>query len=393
MIYVGVDIASTKHDCCIVDENGSVLSQFSFNNDISGFNTLLESLNSFSTPENTRIGLENTGVYGDNLKAFLRRNGFKFQSCNPLLIKKSIQATTLRKTKTDKADARFLARYMTQVPFKPDTPVSYHIRQLKSLSRRRMRAVKERSKIKTIAKGILMSIFPEYVTAFSDVFGVTAKAVLKAYPTPQKLANCKKATLTKLLQESSRGRFGEDKAGMLIMMARRTVGRADIAAELELKHCMQTIELLSEQIKEYDEYIKEFMDEIDSPILTIPGIGYTLGAMILSEIGDVRNFETPSKLTAFAGLDPSIYESGKQQATTGKMVKRGSPYLRWALINAAGIAAQTDPVFKAYMKKKQAEGKHYHVACSHAAKKLLRVIFAILKNNSSYSPFYSSFTA
>ena len=389
MIYVGIDVASLKHDCCILDRDENVLAQFSFGNDSEGFRSLLDTMLSFASPENTRIGLENTGVYGENLKAFLTRNGFFFQSCNPLLIKKSIQATTLRKTKTDKADARFLARYMTQVSFQPDTPVSYHISQLKSLSRRRFRAVKERSKAKVVAKTTLMSIFPEFIQAFSNVFGVTASAVLKAYPTPQKLAGCRKATLIKLLKTSSRGRFGEAKAEELIRIAKTTIGRPDTAAELELKHCMQMIELLTEQIGEYEAYIRTFMDESDSPILTIPGISYVLGASILAEIRDIRNFETPSQLVAFAGLDPSIYESGKQRGGTGSMVKRGSPYLRWAIISAAGIAAQFDPVFGAYMKKKKAEGKHYHVACSHTAKKLIRVIFAILKNNSVYSANYS----
>ncbi|WP_337998875.1 IS110 family transposase [Desulforamulus ruminis] len=128
------------------------------------------------------------------------------------------------------------------------------------------------------------------------------------------------------------------------------------------------------------------MVALDSPILTVPGISYTLGAIILAEVGDITRFATPAKLLAFAGLDPSTYQSGKFSANSTPMVKRGSSYLRWALINAARLIAMRDPTFKSYMAKKKSEGKHQFVALSHVGKKLVRVIFSLLKNNSIFIP-------
>ena len=128
------------------------------------------------------------------------------------------------------------------------------------------------------------------------------------------------------------------------------------------------------------------MDELDSPILGVPGIGYTLGAIILSEIGDIANFKNPAKLLAFAGMEPSTYESGKYLASDTPMVKRGSPYLRWALYQAARLAAYRDETFRSYLQKKRSEGKHYFVALSHVAKKLVRTLCFMLKNNVEYAP-------
>ncbi|WP_322977037.1 IS110 family transposase [Clostridium kluyveri] len=95
----------------------------------------------------------------------------------------------------------------------------------------------------------------------------------------------------------------------------------------------------------------------------------------MAEIGDIKRFTTPCKLLAFAGLDPSTYQSGKYTASHTPMVKRGSAYLRWAILMAGRTVSMRDATFSAYLSKKQSEGKHYYVAMSHVAKKLIRVIF------------------
>ena len=104
------------------------------------------------------------------------------------------------------------------------------------------------------------------------------------------------------------------------------------------------------------------MKEIASPILTAPGISYTLGAIIFAEIGDIANFQNSAKKLAFAGLEPSTYQSGKFTAGNTPMVKRGSTYLRWAFLNAARLVSIRDATFNAYCRKKKAEGKHHNVA-------------------------------
>lgn len=389
MIYVGIDVAMEKHDCCIMAADRSVLLQFTIANSSSGFEKLRSSLLSYASPEETKIGLESTGVYGNNLTAFLRRNGYETRTFNPLLIKKSIQATTLRKTKTDKSDARFLALYLTSEHSQPDTGLSYQIAELKSLCRSRFSLVRERAKHKTAVKTLLVQVFPEYHTVFSDVLGTSAVAVLKKYPSAASLRKARVSSVTKVIETASRGRLGREKAETLLELARGSIGVSSAALELELKLHIEQIALLSEFILRFEHGIKDIMDRINSPITTIPGIGYILGAMILAEIGDITRFATPAKLLAFAGMDPSISQSGKSVSSTGTMVKRGSKYLRWALGQGARCVGCLNPVFADYMQSKRAQGKHYSVACSHVAKKLIRVIFSILKKNTPYSLDYA----
>ena len=384
MIYVGLDIAAEKHSCCILSEDKRIVKQFSFANNIEGFTKLLGFL---SDPSETKIGLESTGVYGNNLVEFLRRNGYMTHIFNPLLVKKGIQATTLRKTKTDKSDAKYIAQY-TMEHSQPNPETSYHILELKSLSRARISLVHERSKVKTLAKGVLVQIFPEFYLAFSDVFGTSACTILKKYPSAKAIAGCQVKKMEKLLCETSRGRLGREKAEFLINLAKRSVGTRSCSLELQLQTFLEQIDLFTAQILRYESQIKQIMNEIDSPITTIPGIGYVLGAAILGEIGDISRFSSPAKLQAYAGVDPSISDSGSSVSDPGHMVKHGSHFLRWALGQAARCVSLSDPVFAAYMQTKRAQGKHYSVACSHVAKKLTRVIFAILKKNTAYSPDY-----
>ena len=376
MIYVGIDIASEKHDCCILGEHNKKLESFSFSNTRDGFISLLAACKKYAEPEQTKIGLESTGIYGDNLRDFLRRNGYEIRTFNPLLIKKSIQATTLRKTKTDKSDASFLASYLARELPDPDPQISYHISELKSLTRARFSVVGACSKAKTQLKALLVQVFPEFHTAFSDVFGVAAIAILRKYPTAKKLSAAKKTAVAKILSEASRHRLGEEKAAMLIDLAKNSVGCHSETKALEMQYYLDQIELNTAYIRRYEAAIREIMNEIDSPITTIPGIGLVLGAMILAELGDVTRFAAPEKVLAFAGLDPSIYQSGKYTPASGTMVKRGSPQLRWALLMAARSTIVHNPNIAIYYQKKLSEGKHYNVICSHIAKKLVRILYS-----------------
>lgn len=393
MIYVGIDIAAEKHTCCVLSEKSKVMQEFSFENTITGFEKLLTILQGMAIPSETKIGLESTGVYGNTLCAFLRRNGFEIQIFNALLIKKSIQSTTLRKTKTDKADARFLAWYLTQALSQPDSSVSYHISELKSLCRGRFTLLQQRSKAKTQVKTLLVQLFPEYMSFFSSVFGAASTSVLKEYPSASAIAKSNVSDIASILNKASRRRFGEEKAAQLVELAKQSVGINSAALEIELQFLLAQIDLITQNIQKFEAKIKSIMKELKSPITSIPGVGLVLGATILAEIGDISAFATPAKLLAFAGMDPSVCQSGSSVSSPGRMVKRGSKYLRWALGLASRSVSRYAPVFHDYLQKKLSEGKHYNVACSHVAKKLTRVIFAILKNNSLYSPFYSSLTA
>ena len=385
MFYVGIDVASEKHDCCILSEKKKVIQSFSFSNSYSGYAALLTALEKLPDLDEIRIGLEATGIYSENLAVFLRRKGFDVTTINPLLIKKHQCATTLRKTKTDKADAKGIALFIAEEDFQPDLPVSYHIQELKSLTRARFSVVQDRSALKNKVKRLVVLLFPELLGEFSDLFGTTATALLKQYPSAAKLAACRFDTLAELLRKNSRGRFGKAKAEHLKELAKKSVGNHSPARAMELKMLLARIEFLSSQIDEYEEQIKIIMNEIDSPILSVPGISYTLGAIIVAEIGSIQRFSSPAKLLAFAGLEPSLYQSGKFTPSSGKMVKRGSPILRWALLQAAGFVPNYSPTFALYRSKKLEEGKSATVVRSHIAKKLVRVIYSLLSHSNAFS--------
>ena len=384
MYFVGLDVSLEKHDCCILNSKLAVIHSFTFLNNASGFATLDESLAELACSDDIKIGMEVTGIYGDNLADFLRRKGYDVYTINPLLTKKHQSATTLRKTKTDRSDAKNVALVVAASDFQPDLPASYHISELKSLSRARFLTVKDRSALKNKVKRLVTMLFPELLREFTDLFGASGTAVLRKYPSAKQLAVCHIDALSETLHKASRGAFGRDKAERLRQLAKSSVGTYSVAAVMELRMYLDRIELLTDQIGELEGEIIRLMDEIDSPILTIKGIGYVLGAMILSEIGDISRFDSPNKLLAFAGAEPSIYQSGKFTPSSGKMVKRGSPYLRWALFQAAGYVSEYSQSFAAYRSKKLSEGKSFAVARSHLVKKLTRVIFAILSNNLTF---------
>lgn len=188
------------------------------------------------------------------------------------------------------------------------------------------------------------------------------------------------------MKELPKVTFSKDKAAEIREAARRSIGSHFSAKSLELKRTIKLISELSAQIREIEAEIKKIMDAIDSPILSIPGISYAIGSMIVAEIGDFARFDSPDKLLAFAGCSPTTYQSGQIYSSHASMEKRGSKYLRWALINAARFVCNWEPTFAAYLEKKRSEGKHYYVALSHAAKKLVRLIYHLETTGERFIP-------
>lgn len=388
MLYIGIDVASQKHDCCIIDSNGEVLSEnFTFANTLDGFTFLMDTIHSFLPSKSladVRIGLESTGHYSTNLVSFLRSKELNITVFNPLHVNLYRKGQTLRKTKTDKTDARFLAVMLFSDNSKSYTPLSYQITELKSLVRHRFRLIALRSKLKVSVSRLITILFPELSSAVWSVNQKSSYAMLLQFPTAKMIADCHLTKLTNLLSHASKGKYGREKALEIKALASKSIGTNSIATGFELKQTIRLINNLQQEIDLLDQHIKSVMNEINSPILTIPGISYTLGAIILAEIGDITNFDNSAKLLAYAGLEPSTYQSGKFTANKTPMVKRGSTYLRWAILSAARLVAMRDETFKRYCQKKKAEGKHHFVAMSHVGKKLIRVLFQLLKTNTTF---------
>jgi transposase len=388
MIYVGIDVASDKHDCAFLNEEGKALCDiFTFANNRSGFDSLITKLSLLSETENfsdMEIGLESTGHYSNNLVNFLHEKRLCVKVFNPLSVQRLRKAQTLRRTKTDKTDAKFLACMLFSDNSKPYEKSVAQIEELKTLTRHRSRLVKESAKHKQHISRLITVVFPEIQTAFCSTALVAVRELLLQFPSADAIAKADVRKLTNVLFTASKHRFGRDKAEEVRNLARNSIGTSNRGLCFELKQRLQSINFIRQQIKELDAQIKKIMLELDSPIISIPGISYTLGAIIVSEIGDIKNFSSPSKLLAFAGLDPSCYQSGKFNADRTPMVKHGSSYLRYAVMQAAMCASRNAPEFMLYFAKKSAENKHYFVAVSHTAKKLVRVIFGLLKYNKQY---------
>ena len=387
MIYVGIDVAKDKHDCFITNSDGEVLFHaFTISNNREGFDNLFQKIRSVcSDLSKLKVGLEATGHYSYNILGYLLDKGLPTFVINPLHTNLYRKSLTLRKTKTDKVDARTIAMMlMSDVNLKSYSDTSYHNEELKSLTRYRFDKVKERAKLKQSVSRLVTILFPELEKLVPTLHMASVYALLSEFPSANQIAASHLTHLKTLLYESSKGRYGRDKAVEIRNVARTSIGSSMPAKSLELKHTIKLIKELDAEIDEIESEIKRIMDEINSPILSIPGISYRMGAMIIAEIGDFSRFDSPDKILAYAGISPSTYQSGQLESSYSHMEKRGSRYLRYALINAAKYVCFWDPTFEAYLAKKRKEGKHYNVAITHAAKKLVRVIYALEKSGQPY---------
>ena len=387
MVCVGIDVAKDKHDCFIISSEGEILADvFTIPNNAEGFDTLLQAIRRSTRPEDKiKVGLEATGHYSYNILGFLLDKGLPTYVINPLHTNLYRKSLSLRKTKTDRVDARtIVAMLMSDVDLKSYSNTAYHNEELKSLTRYRFDKVKERAKLKTSVSRLVCILFPELEKLVPTLHIASVYAMLSEFPGAKQVANAHLTRFTNLLSEASKGRYGKETAIAFRDAARTSIGSNMPAKSLELKHTIKLIQELTSEIDEIEHEIKLIMDELNSPILSIPGINYRMGAMIIAEIGDFNRFDSPDKILAYAGFSPSTYQSGQLDGAYSHIEKRGSRYLRYALYNAAKYVCIWDPTFAEYLAKKRSEGKHYTVAISHAVKKLVRVIYHLEKTNQQY---------
>ena len=387
MVCVGIDVAKEKHDCFILSSEGEVLADvFTIPNSAEGFETLLQNIDRCTRPaERIKVGLESTGHYSYNILGFLLNNGLPTYVINPLHTNLYRKSLSLRKTKTDRVDARTIATMlMSDVNLKSYTDTSYHNEELKSLTRYRFDKVRERARLKQSVSRLVAILFPELEKLVPTLHMASVYALLNEFPGAHQIAGAHLTHLKAVLSESSQGRYGRERAIEIREAARKSIGSSMPAKSLELRHTIRLIRELDKEIAEVEAEIDAIVDTLNSPITSIPGIGKRMGAMILAEIGDFSKYESPDKILAYAGMSPSVYQSGQLINCYAHMEKRGSRYLRYALFNATKYVCIWDPIFAAYLAKKRAEGKHYNVAISHAAKKLIRVIYALQKTGQPY---------
>jgi transposase len=378
---VGIDIAKYKHDCFIMNHEGEVIREsFSFSNDRPGFSFLNEILSKLDSSQSLRIGLEATGHYGMNLKIYLEEMKYSYMEFNPILIRRFSTATTLRRTKTDKVDAQLIAMYLSTVDFKPYPSKSYHIRNLKSLSRQRDELIKLRSLQLNQMTNKLDLIFPEFKPFFKNSLkSKTAHYLLINYTTPSKMAHMNLESYNKM-RSKLRRTLSYAQFNHLRELAKSTVGNEDDILTFQLESLLKLHAFIQTQIDEVSHLIEIEFDQTESHIQSIPGIGVHSAACIYAEIGIIHRFDNPDQILAFAGLEPSRHQSGNSEYK-GHMVKHGSSFLRQALMNVSESSLLHNPYLYDFYKKKRAEGKVHRVALSHVAKRLVRIIYTLETHN------------
>lgn len=388
MIYVGIDIAKLNHFASAISSDGEILMEpFKFTNDGDGFCLLESNLASICDDKDSIIiGLESTAHYGDNLVRYLVASFYKVCVLNPIKTS-TMRKNNIRKTKTDKVDTYIIAKtLMLQESLRFVTFYDLDLMDLKQLGRFRQKTIKQRTRLKIQLTSYIDQVFPELQYFFkSGLHQKSVYALLKEAPTPKAIASMHMTHLANLLKVNSHGHFTKEQAKELRVLAQKSVGASDSALSIQITHTISQIELLDSQLEQVEAEMTDIMKFNDSVIMTIPGISYINGGMILGEIGDVHRFSNPNKLLAFAGLDPSVYQSGNFQARRTKMSKRGSRVLRYALINAAHNVVKNNATFKTYYDKKMAEGRSHYNALGHCAGKLVRIIWKMMTDNVEFN--------
>lgn len=383
-IYVGIDIAKFLHYATIIDSNGEVLHKtFSFENNKSGFQLLLSKTKEYDT-SSLYFGMESTAHYSNNLSNYLLAHKYSVIIINPLQTH-ALRKTRMRDVKNDKIDSQIICLALS-MNLGTMLTLNDPLEELKNLCKCFHNITKMCSTTKIQLITYLDQTFPELAKEFKkSTHGKAIYALLKEYPLPSKINKVRIDKLTNILSSHSRGKYKKDKALKLKELCQNTVGIQRDSLGLQIQLAISQIELYSSQKEELKAQITTIVESLNSPIMTIPGMGYVHAAMILSSIKDITLFSSPSKVLAYAGLDPRVRQSGNFQATTTRMSKRGSSMLRYALVYASHNVCKHDKVFHEYYIKKSKEGKKHYCILGHAANKLTRVIYKLLTTNQIYN--------
>lgn len=373
MYLIGIDISKYKHDCFIATEAGNQIKAFSFDNNRLGFDLFLETLKALDQSEEIRIGLESTGHYGSNLKQFITASGYTYLEFNPYLTHMFSKALSLRKTKTDKVDAKTISSMLGSVDYKTLHTRFYHINELKQLVRYRHSQMVNRSKTLIELTNILDRIFPEYKPFFNERLTSSAMFILKKFKSRTRISKLSTKNYESI-RSYSKGKLSYVRVQKLKSLAKSSVGYETQSDLLLLKHSIKHFEDLTKMIESVEHEIIHLMENIDQTLTTIPGINIISAAIIIAELGDFKNFTNSAQIVSFAGLDTSVNQSGTME-TRGHLVKRGSGLLRMTFWQITFSSLRLNPKLYDYYLKKRAEGKHHKVTMVHCARKLIRTIY------------------
>ena len=389
MICVGIDAASDKHDVCIMNQEGEIFKRiFTIHNSKTEYKKLLneiEAAKKFWNDSKVSIGIESTGVYSGTLINYLSKiEAYEIIYINPILTNMFQHSEVIHYAKTDKIDAKGICNFLLDKRKRlyTYTPPSYTILEMRSLGREMNHLNKQINQTVNRLTGMLHIVFPEFFQVFDKIKGQTCLEYLRLYPTPDMIV--RKRSLDDIYNKlDGRGRK-IDNLDNLINLAKETVGHFTKSDAISIRFLASQLQLLYSQKEETIDRMDSLVIENAMNLAWIPGMGPITACTIMGEIGDISNFHGADSLVAYAGINPMVYQSGKYEAKGLSMSKKGSSYLRNAIILVSRLIIQHDEKFKAYYEKKRAEGKSYNVAIGHVSNKLTRMIYHILKYNEPY---------
>ncbi|UZQ51246.1 IS110 family transposase [Clostridium kluyveri] len=376
MYIVGIDIGKNNHEATIIDDTGAIIGKsLKFTNSHNGANKLIGYISKNIGSSEVIFGLEATGHYWLSLYSFLLEKGYSINVINPIQ-SDSFRNLYIRQTKNDTVDPFIIAEVIRFGRFTTTQLADDKLLSLRQLCRYRLSLVDSVSELKCRIITVLDQVFPEYEKLFSHTWGTSSKALLEKYQTPEDILTLDISSLANFLKTHSCGQLGYAKAEKIKDAAQNTFGIkiAQSAFKFQLKQLIDQVLFIENQIKSLDEEIEFYYNQFDSHLTSIPGIGSITASIILSEIGDITCFKNASSLVAYAGIDPTVKQSGQFLANNNKMSKHGSPYLRRALFLAASTCTLHESPLNDYYTKKRSEGKHHLTAIGAVAHKLTHMV-------------------
>ena len=388
MYIVGIDIGKNHHEASIVSPEGKQIGRsLRFATTHKGADSLMSFI--FKNIGNSPcvFGMEATGHYWYPIYSFLKAKGYTIYVIN-LIQSDSLRKMYIRQTKNDSIDSFLIAEVIRFGQFGTTSMADENILAMRQLCRYRDSVISSRTEIKLRIGTIMEQIFPEYEKQFSSLWVSTSMGILEKYLTPENIENAPIDELFEIIKDKSHNRLTRAKAISIKEAAADTFGIkiAQDAFSFQLKQLIDRMNFLDKQIEALDCQILEYYEKFDCYLHTIPGIGMIAAATILAEIGDINRFKSSSALVAFAGIDPTVRQSGEFSSTHNHMSKRGSPYLRHAIFLAATTCSFHNSPLNAYYKKKRDQGKHHLTATGAVARKLTTVIYAVLRDSKPYEP-------
>ena len=388
MYIVGIDIGKNHHEASIVSPEGKQIGRsLRFATTHKGADSLMSFI--FKNIGNSPcvFGMEATGHYWYPIYSFLKAKGYTIYVINPIQ-SDSLRKMYIRQTKNDSVDSFLIAEVIRFGQFGTTSMADENILAMRQLCRYRDSVISSRTEIKLRIGTIMEQIFPEYEKQFSSLWVSTSMGILEKYLTPENIENAPIDELFEIIKDKSHNRLTKAKAISIKEAAADTFGIkiAQDAFSFQLKQLIDRMNFLDKQIEALDCQILEYYEKFDCYLHTIPGIGMIAAATILAEIGDINRFKSSSALVAFAGIDPTVRQSGEFSNTHNHMSKRGSPYLRHAIFLAATTCSFHNSPLNAYYKKKREQGKHHLTATGAVARKLTTVIYAVLRDGKPYEP-------